>query len=639
MKYIIVIGFVCWSLTSYGQTWHEWAKSITSQPSQNNTAFNELEDIGLDSFDNSYVVGTYGDSLSIDSTGVGSFGRNVSAYVAKFNAKGDAIWLKRIFVPQGQHQMQNQSLRLTDVAVVNSNRIVAAGLYAIGSQGPRVFKFSDNDSLVLGSNSTQTFFMVEYDSLGNVVYFQKTYEGFSFDINFIRNGRMAIDDNKNLIFVFQGRNGTIHTRSGSSSFTAEPSIVKYSPHFDSIVWIGYPMRNVTSSSSFFVQRVRTDKHGYIYTLYAIGNGTYALQSTYQVNITNSGKGLLSKTVLSIHAPNGDLKHFDLIHQNPRVCDKVEDILPLDTNNIYLTGYFMDSIKINGVYYSNPITQGSDLQIPTTQDEGYPFVTKMSLRTVDWIRMPAKKSSLRGNWSHLYFSQLVIKTDFKGNIYTNIFYGHNYDISIGGLRDSLAGINGTHLFLKLDTLGNALWIDEKPIIKAMAPNSGRQLVYGGVYQRSIVIDPWELSSPNWFASSYVAQTSEYNIVRGEVSNGPYCAGDTILVPYKALGVFQSDNEFFAELSDASGNFNGGEFELGRIKATTDSVIIGSLPLFEVRSSGSYRIRVRSTHPAVQSIFRLDTLRLLIYSRDKADPGGSETICRGDSIILNMFGGTA
>lgn len=403
MRYLYAILLVFLGLSSHGQTWHEWAKSITSLSSQSNTVqSNEIEDMDIDSFDNSYVVGTYRDSLSIDSTGVGTFGRNHSAFISKFNAKGDVVWLKRIFVPQGQ-QWQNQNLRLTDVVVVNSNRIVAAGLYAIGTTGSRVFKFSDNDSLVLGTNSMQTFFMVEYDSLGNVVYFQKTYEGFSFNINFIRSGRMAVDNNKNLIFIFQGRNGTIHTRSGSSSFAPEPSIVKYSPRFDSIVWIGNPMRNITNSSSLVVQRVRTDKDGYIYTLYAIGNGTYAFNTTYQVDITNSGTGSISKTALSIHAPNGDLKYFDLIHQNPRVCDKVEDILPLDTNNIYLTGYFMDSIKIHGVYYSNPGSQGSDLQVPANRDEGYPFVSKMSLQAVDWIRMPAKKSSLRGNWSYIFFS--------------------------------------------------------------------------------------------------------------------------------------------------------------------------------------------------------------------------------------------
>src|SRR5690606_28464985 len=33
-----------------------------------------------------------------------------------------------------------------------------------------------------------------------------------------------------------------------------------------------------------------------------------------------------------------------------------------------------------------------------------------------------------------------------------------------------------------------------------------------------------------------------------------------------------------------------------------------------------------------------LNLLIYSRDKADPGPAETICKGDTIEIQTFGGT-
>jgi len=59
---------------------------------------------------------------------------------------------------------------------------------------------------------------------------------------------------------------------------------------------------------------------------------------------------------------------------------------------------------------------------------------------------------------------------------------------------------------------------------------------------------------------------------------------------------------------------------------------------VASSSKYRIRIRSTNPLVQSNYKLDTLRLLIYSRDKADPGPPETICMGDNIKLKTHGGT-
>jgi PKD repeat protein len=67
-------------------------------------------------------------------------------------------------------------------------------------------------------------------------------------------------------------------------------------------------------------------------------------------------------------------------------------------------------------------------------------------------------------------------------------------------------------------------------------------------------------------------------------------------------------------------------------------MGKLPLFNVSSSPNYRIRILSTKPSVQSYYLRDTLRLLIYSRDKANPGPVEYVCMGDSIKLNTYGGT-
>src|SRR5690606_34188733 len=121
-------------------------------------------------------------------------------------------------------------------------------------------------------------------------------------------------------------------------------------------------------------------------------------------------------------------------------------------------------------------------------------------------------------------------------------------------------------------------------------------------------------------------------------GPYCAGDTFYIPYTTQGVFSDTNTFIAELSDENGEFIGRERTLVSLKTNKDSLITGVLPLFQVASSELYRIRIRSTAPQAQSFYKLDTLNLLIYSRDKADPGPAETICKGDTIEIQTFGGT-
>ena len=234
--------------------------------------------------------------------------------------------------------------------------------------------------------------------------------------------------------------------------------------------------------------------------------------------------------------------------------------------------------------------------------------------------------------------------------------NNNNLYLGGqlAGDSIAfantifkhGVSGSDfkVFIsKIDTLGNLLWgfTDASGYslsITSMANDLLGDLYLTGQYNSKIKLFNDSLTNSR-IQEAFLAKITDYSITRGDVYAGPYCAGDSILIPYTRMGPFDTANFFIAELSDESGNFDGGQRELGRLKSTEDSTIIGALPLFEVSSSANYRIRIRSTHPPVQSFFRRDSLRLLIYSRDKANPGPPETVCFGDSFRLNTFGGTA
>lgn len=209
-----------------------------------------------------------------------------------------------------------------------------------------------------------------------------------------------------------------------------------------------------------------------------------------------------------------------------------------------------------------------------------------------------------------------------------------------ILDSPGGAD--QIILKMDYRGNVLWANQGGVsprvrmdINAIA---GKHVIAGGVFSKIIHFGDFKdtgLGKEN----AWIVKMSDNSIFRGDVKKGPYCAGDTILVPYTKEGEFDSTNYFVAELSDEYGNFESGFRELGRIKSNKSGRVVGRLPLFQVFSSGQYRIRIRSTKPAVQSFYRIDTLRLLIYSRDKADPGLPETICLGDSIRLKTYGGTS
>ena len=252
------------------------------------------------------------------------------------------------------------------------------------------------------------------------------------------------------------------------------------------------------------------------------------------------------------------------------------------------------------------------------------------------------SFLKPRW---FFSPQILDTTLgkDGSIgFNRVTYSDGY-IYYGGrtgtklLVDStvLGTISGI-ILLKADSLGNILWansggggfIADMDVAKGSVFSTG---IFYGKIQFGIHTDSTSYKN-------FITKITNYSIDRGRVYRGPYCAGDTIKVPYDLEGDFDKSNVVIAELSDEYGNFNGNQHELGRIKSYKDSTINGVLPMFKVVSSPYYRIRVRSTQPAVQSFYLWDTLQVLIYSRDKADPGKDEFVCMGDTLKLNTYGGT-
>ncbi|MCZ2128714.1 MAG: hypothetical protein LC109_00420 [Bacteroidia bacterium] len=200
-------------------------------------------------------------------------------------------------------------------------------------------------------------------------------------------------------------------------------------------------------------------------------------------------------------------------------------------------------------------------------------------------------------------------------------------------------------LKFDTKGNVLWgftdggFGVSIQVSSIASDKKGNFYVAGIFFNKIRLFNDSLLNKG-IAESFIAKITDYSITRGEVSAGPYCAGDSMDIPYTKMGRYNPDNWFIAQLSDEIGNFDDTSKvrELGRLQATEDSTIRGALPLFRVSSSANYRIRVISTSPPVQSFYKRDSLRLLIYSMDKADPGPPETVCLGDSFQLHTYGGT-
>ncbi len=231
---------------------------------------------------------------------------------------------------------------------------------------------------------------------------------------------------------------------------------------------------------------------------------------------------------------------------------------------------------------------------------------------------------------------------------NIYFGGRVqgDSTVfGGV--TIPGYGGgkqTAVLVKIDTLGNLLWCffsgcpSCNQTINDGTVDPGGDMYFTGNWSDTLsVFNKQEFDTSN-ISHGYTTKISDYAIKRGNVSSGPYCAGDSIFIPYTISGEYQSNNEFIAELSDSAGNFYQGVRELGRLRSDSAGTVVGVLPLFQVASSARYRIRIVSTYPVVQSYYLKDTLRLLIFSKDSADAGPDQLVCQGEKTYLSTTGGS-
>ena len=626
---IILLMLVIIGGKGYGQT-HQWAESFHT-----NCAWGYESSVSLDSNHNSYVVGNFKDTLRVGGKTLLSKSKNTSIpstnyniFLTKFNQSGTLSWCNSIYSKSAS--ASGHALFISNIKVLTNKKILIYGWCGFNSSSGVTLMLSPTDSVVLIRKSTTQGigFIATYDSSGKFTSYLKVYDGGNYNMN---NGRMDIDKQRNIYittyattyaYLFSKKD-SIYLGAGGND---DARIIKYSPNFDSIIWHQSLSTNV-GSNYLRIMKMKVGEDNNLYITFLLRGGVTQTIGKQKFSLTKD----LIKGMLSVLTPDGKFIYTGFVNQDLFQNDNVVDVVAIDTNRIYVMGYVQDSILRAGKWYSSPN--------PKSSGAIFPYIGLISIsKTPKWIIL-AKDKDNSGPISdalHILFGYAgpgSLNFDKELNVYASFRSWKTKLISIGGLSDT----NRTNYgFAKFDSVGNALWLRSAAFITDMKPDS-TNVVYCGYYSGALTLKPHTLSS-TFTTPGFIAKTYDYMIRRGNISRGPYCAGDTILVPYTMDGVYDSNNVFIAEISDENGRFDGKEKELGRLKTNKADTVIGILPLFKTVSSDKYRIRIRSTHPVVQSNYKADGLRLLIYSRDKADPGPDETICKGDSIELSTFGGT-
>ncbi len=307
----------------------------------------------------------------------------------------------------------------------------------------------------------------------------------------------------------------------------------------------------------------------------------------------------------------------------------------DGKNLYLSGLFSDS-----VYWKDNETISPCYPTGSTHQGIFTAAITTSFTPKWFFRPKVNKIDLKNIFSGGQLRSCIFS---GGYLY---YHGHTRDelqIDSNIIKVDQGQLN--LVVIKSDIFGNILWSfgakSTNIATTNMSAQAGKGVYFVGNYRGDSIAfkNKWAVSPGSSLnINGFVSKLSDNAIVRGKVKAGPYCAGDSITIPYTKIGSYDTANYFMAQLSNEEGNFDKGYVNLGRIKSNKDGTIKGKIPLSNISSSGKYRIRIMSTLPAVQSYYKADTLRLLIYSRDKANPGPDTTICPGDTVLLRTYGGT-
>jgi hypothetical protein len=235
-KYRFVVAFCFFNLCLFSicqagtQSW-EWAKKMYSKSPSAGMA------IATDAIGNSYVTGSFSDTLHIDGTVLKSKG-SYDIFLAKFDRTGELIWVKQA----GGIDMDEAY----GIAGDNEGNVYITG-YISGKA-----EFSQH--LVNGSSS-RDFFLTKYDSEGNVLWINLE-AGVNEDY-----GKSVCVDNNGDVYATGIFHGTIKTEKATlkSKSSKNTFIIKHDRN-GNFLWA----KTGASSGSSEASEINVDSNGNVF---------------------------------------------------------------------------------------------------------------------------------------------------------------------------------------------------------------------------------------------------------------------------------------------------------------------------------------------------------------------------------------
>jgi gliding motility-associated-like protein len=145
-----------------------------------------------------------------------------------------------------------------------------------------------------------------------------------------------------------------------------------------------------------------------------------------------------------------------------------------------------------------------------------------------------------------------------------------------------------------------------------------------------------SLSDWAQVDNFSFVSSNSVTTGVISGSPFCACDSLTVPFTSTGSFNAGNTYTAQLSDAAGSF-ASPVDIGTLVSTANSGNISCGIPCSTLSGSQYRIRVVSSSPSLIGSdngvdFAINTVLVPDVSIT-ALPAG--TICSGTSVTFTAL----
>jgi hypothetical protein len=438
-----------------------------------------------------------------------------SDWLVKFDTSGHLVWGKEIFYPRS----------LGNLKMISDEFDCIYFLFDINN--PKTndsFKILQNSNYLKIDSGIHVTFIVKLNSKGDLIWQKEIKNVISgFDLNlidqylyfFVRN-RI----NKSFQFLNDSIRGDFSLikldtsgafidffNIGENKNNFQPNSVVFKIK-DSIIIMG-----VTTSIPFIIGNQKINNiTGFFNIIKIVINEKNKLDNRIQLlTKLNSNKGVTLNTVFMI-----------------------------DENKFGLAGSFRDSL----------IFLNSEKLISKNNNTVH-FLTIIKNKKV------LSKFNFESN-DRFYGGQFLISEFRNGNIYLGgpVYGSFNY------FNEISKRASGLNIFCKFDSLCNLLWyVRTGDSMKFFMPQGFVIDKYKGIYFGSSFEDSIKLNNRYYNSDTVnkrdfvISKIYDFSITRGVVSKGPYCAGDTILIPYSKDGQFQAQNEFIAELSDENGEFDG------------------------------------------------------------------------------------